>query len=105
ALGNHAVDPNAFALARPLEPDANLVASIGLDRCRDMKALGAEAHEILVARTSRRTQNLQVVDRLEQIRFALAVVADHDKSVRRRCDLDVSEVAKVARGEADQSRR
>ena len=49
---------------------------------RDVKPVRAEAHEILIARAARRSQDLQIVDRLEQIRLSLAVLADDDETRR-----------------------
>jgi RecA/RadA recombinase len=104
ALGDDAVDAYAFALARALEPDANFVARICLNGCADMKSFRAETDEILVARTSRGSQDLQIVNRLQQIRLSLAVVADHHQAVGGRRNLDVCKIPKVARDEAGQSR-
>jgi hypothetical protein len=105
ALGNHAVDAYALALARALEPHAKVVPGVRLNGCGDVKSIRAETNEILIACTARRSQNLQIVDRLQQIRLPLAVVADHHQAFGGRRNLDVCEVAKVARDEADQSRR
>ena len=89
-----------FRLPGALEPDADLVACDPSSTvARDVKPVGAEAHEILIARAARRSQDLQVVDRLEQIRLALAVVADDDEAVGGRRELDAREIAKVAHGE------
>ncbi len=81
------------------------MATARLDRRTDVKTICAKAHEILIARATRRAQNLEVVDRLEQVRLALAVFADDDEAVGRRRQIDVSEIAKVADDETIESRR
>src|SRR5262249_53155792 len=64
-------------------------------RCK-MKRIGTEAHEILIARAANGPEDLEIVNRLEQVRLALSVVTDDDESLTRRRELDVREIAKVA---------
>jgi len=49
-----------------------------------MKCVRTEADHVLVTRAARRTEQMQVVDRLEEIRLPLPVFADQDEAVGRR---------------------
>ncbi len=100
-LGHGAVDARALSVPGALEADGDLVTrSAGVDLRRDVERLRSKADEIRVARTARRAQELQVVNRLEQIRLALAVLADDDPTRGRRSEVHMLEVPKVANDEA-----
>jgi hypothetical protein len=45
-------------------------------RCADVEPGIAEAHEVLVAGAARAAEQLEVIDRLEQVRLAVAVVTE-----------------------------
>ena len=70
-----------------------------------MKTGRPETNEILVACAAHRTQELQIVDRLEKVRFSLTVLADDEHARRWQLDLDAFEIAKVADGERVEPRR
>ncbi len=67
-----------------------------------MKSLCAESHQVLVTRAAHAAQNLQVIDALEEIRLALAVLSDDREPRPRNLQIELLEVAKVARRDAAQ---
>jgi hypothetical protein len=84
-----------------LEADGDFVTrSAGVDLRRDVEPLCAEADDVPVARAARRAQKLQVVNRLEEIRLPVSILADHDPTRRWRSEIHVLEVPKVANDEA-----
>jgi hypothetical protein len=58
----------------------------------------------LIACTPDRSKELEVVDRLEQVGLALAIVADDDEPFRRQVEVRMAEVSKVTHGNRLQPR-
>ena len=67
-----------------------------------MKSLCAKPHEVLVTRAAHAAENLQVIDALEEIRLALAVLPDDRQPRLRNLQIELLEVPKVARRDAAQ---
>jgi len=58
----------------------------------------------LITRVAYRSQDLEVVDRLQEIRFSLTVVTDDDRAIRRQLEVyafKIPEIANVDVVEAD----
>ena len=68
--------------------------SVGLGR--DVKSSGVEASEILITRFSNRAKDLEVVDGLEEVRFAVTVVPDEDGAIGRQLQIDALQIPEVA---------
>ena len=65
-----------------------------------MKARRAETRDVGVPGTTKGAQQLQVVDRLEQVRLALAVRTDHRQPGRRHVENDVLQISEVCQCKA-----
>ena len=71
-------------LARPLG---------GLEATLDSKHIVPEPHQLLVRRTAEGAEDLEVVDRFQQIRLPLPVVSDERDALRREIETLIAEVA------------
>ena len=65
-----------------------------------MEAGGVKAGEVLISGVADGSQYLQVVNRFQEIGFAVAVVADNGDAFRRQLKVDALEIAEVADGYA-----
>ncbi len=61
-----------------------------------MEAVLAESHNVRIACSSHRTQEVQVGYRLEEVGLALAVIPDDRESARRNRKIGVSEIPEIA---------
>ena len=82
--GHGAVDRDFLPLGVAIEPDGDVVLIGRVRLARDVKAGRAEARQVLVARAPLRAKRLQIVDRFQQVRLALTVVADDRESLGGR---------------------
>ena len=61
----------------------------------DVKARRVEAGEILIARVADGSQNLQIINRFEEIRLAVAVVADKGDAFGRELEIYSFQISEV----------
>ena len=66
------------------------------DCCMQKKCSRAEPYEVCITSAAHRSQQLEVVDRLEKIRLAVTIVTDQDDTVGRECEVCTREVSEVA---------
>src|SRR5690606_37650749 len=71
----------------------------------DVEGLGAEPDQPLVGRAPEGAEDLEVVDRLEEVRLARAVVADDGHADARETELELREVPEVAEAQLDTNQR
>src|SRR5207237_1446392 len=81
-VAHDTIEAHALAPAGTLEADADLAHPVARHARAEVKTGRPETNEILVARTPHRTQELQIVDRLEKVRFSLTVLADDEHAGR-----------------------
>ena len=96
ALGLRTVQKNFLAAAEPVEADGDVVRARAFDRRRQMKARLAEGDELRVLRAAQRSQQTQIVDRFEEVRLPLAVLADQRDPRRRQLELRPTKIAEGA---------
>src|SRR5690606_24276969 len=103
-----AADRDALAACAPLErgrdlalPPRRLVA----EPAAHMERLGAEPDQPLVRRTPEGSEDLQVVDRFQEVGLARAVVADDRDAGGRESELELREVPEVAETQFDADQR
>ena len=86
--------------ADAVEADGDL-ALLGRVRVRgDVEASGVEARQVLITSVTDRSQNLEIVNGLEEIRLAVAVVADDDGTVGWELEINAVEIPKIANRES-----
>jgi len=81
------------------------MVTIGRDRGAQMKAVSAEAHDVLISRAARRTKQVQVVNGFKDVRLALPIFTDQHEAVGGSFELDVGEIAEIVNGEPLEPRR
>jgi hypothetical protein len=94
-----AIDRDALALACALKRRGQRPRSYHRRFGQNVKAGRPESHHVLIARAARRPEQLQVVDRFEEIRFPVPVVADDREALRRNLELQAFEVPEIAKCE------
>jgi hypothetical protein len=62
----------------------------------DVETSRVEASQVLIASISDRSQYLEVVDRLEEIRLAVTVVADDDGTIGRKLEIHTLQIPEIA---------
>jgi hypothetical protein len=83
-----AVDRDFLAFRVAVEADRDL-ARFGSMRVRgDVESCSVEARQVLIARIANRAHDLEIVDGLEEVRLAVAVVSDDDGTVGRQLEID-----------------
>ena len=60
-----------------------------------MEARLAEPDEVRVARAAHRAEQREIVDRLEEVRLAVPVLADDDEPVGGEAEIEAGDVAEV----------
>src|SRR5690606_10713950 len=91
----YAVDGDALAARAPLERgrDLTLLARRLVAKTpANVERVCAETDQPLVRRTPEGAEDLEVVDRLEEVRLARAVVADDGHADARKAELELREV-------------
>src|SRR5262249_16647362 len=99
-----AVEARTLPVSGALEAERDFVTPASrVDLRRDVEPLGAEAHDVGIARAARRPEELQIVNRLEEIGLALTVLPDDHPTRGRPGELDMREVSKIANGKTRES--
>jgi hypothetical protein len=91
-----AVEPYTLPFRLSFVADTDLTALTARDVRGDVKPRRSECREIVVARSAHGAQELEIVDRLEQIRLALAVVTDQRDAIGWQRQVEASEIPEVA---------
>ena len=62
----------------------------------DVEPGRVEACQVLIPRVADGAQDLEIVDRLEEIRLAVSVVTDDDGAIGRQLEIDALEIPEIA---------
>src|SRR2546423_3329194 len=97
-----AIDRDFLSLGVAVESDRDL-ALPGRMRVRgDVKSGCVEARQVLIARVPNRTHDLEIVDRLEEVRLAVTVVANDDGAFGWKLEINALEIPDIANRDSDE---